>query len=266
MQKSIYGKELAFFWTGSTTPEQLSLREVASTLKICEEEEQRINVAFEEAKKKNPNFFDGTLWRYEGHQNLRGGVEFLLSPTNYMPHNILRHEQSPISYENGRFVSKYPNPFSVNAFQVTADGYLLVGVKGIKSDQQGLGVMGAGFVKRETDRGKNLPPKNLFRVTLRECLEETDYLNDTAPTETDMEKFRVLGMIFGSNHDTTACVYVPLKATRKEVEIGNLEHSDLLFLPVQERSSLVKFLNDGGMKGIPAVDHLLGCVELYSEL
>ena len=265
MEKSKYGKQIAYLWKGNATNEQICLKEVSSTLYISEDKKEEIEKSFQEAKLKNPNFFDGTLWRYEGINNLCGGVEFLLSPTTYMPHNILRHEDYPISVKEGKFKSNYPNPFSINSLQITADNYILIGVKGNKSDQRGLGVMGAGFIKRNIQRGNNLPPEDIFQAALRESNEETAYANNTAPIEEDINNFRALGTIFGSNHDTTACIYVPLNAKKSEVDIGNLEHSDLFFLK-NDKKSLENFLNEGGMKGVPAVDHLIGCIELYYNL
>ncbi len=258
MEKSKYGKELGYLWTGNLGNEEVTQKIIPSTLEISLGEQVQIKEAFKEAKEKNPIFFDGELWRFEGHNLVRGGVEFLLSKTNYMPHNILRHKTFSVNYENGRLNSHYPNPHSINALQRTSDGYFLIGVKGKVSDQRGLGVMGAGFVKRK----KDLPPKTVFSTTLEECNEETAYANKTAPTETDIESFRTLGAIFGSNHDTTMGIYVPLNAKKSEVDIGNQEHSDLLFLK-DDPKRLEEFLIEGGMEGIPAVDHLIGCVELY---
>lgn len=262
MDKSKYGLETTYLWNGCLTEEQTSVIEVASTLHISDADRKQLTEAFEQAKVKNPNFFDGTLWRYEGHNAVRGGIEFLVSPTTYLPHNIRRLQNFSMDYQNGRFVSEHVNPFAINAIQETEDGYLLIGVKGGKSDQVGLGVMGAGFVKRQEERMKSLPPKNIFTETLRECLEETSYANNTAPTESNIEEFRLLGTIWGSNHDTTTAVYVPLHSTSKEVDLGNQEHTDLWLLPTDEKS-LQRFLDEGGMKGANAVDHLLGDVELY---
>ncbi len=260
MRKSKFGKETAFLWVPERPlySEQIVLKTVDSTLEISSEEQEKIDAAFEKAKAENPNFFDGLLWRYEGHHDIRGGTHLIMSPTTYTPHNIRRHENHPVSYDTDQFLSKHVNPFSVNAVQVTADGYILIGVKGDISDQQGLGVMGAGFIKRE----KGLPPRNIFSEALRESAEETSYASGTEPNEGDIESLSALGTIWGRNHDTTTAIYVPLRATSKEVDLGNLEHSDLLFLP-SDRGSLERFLQDGGMNGLPAVDHLLGGVELY---
>jgi hypothetical protein len=264
-RKSVYGKEVMYLWTGHFNNEGLTSEVVPSTLVISNDERNKIDEAFITAKAKNPHYFDGTLWRYEGHKEVRGGIQFLLSETTYGVHNILRNERLPAEYKNGRFLSHYPNPFSINALQRTLDGYLLIGVKGKISDQTGnLGVMGAGFVKRDLNEGKSLSPKNIFAETLRECGEETAYVSGTEPLESEREKLIALGTIFGSNHDTTTCVYVPLRAKKSEVDIGNQEHSDLLFLE-DEPSRLERFLNEGGINEVPACDHLIGCVELYLQ-
>jgi hypothetical protein len=304
MEKSRYGKELMYFWTGNLSNEQVSLKEVPSTLIIPEKKRDEIKQKFSEAKAKNPNFFDGLLWKYEGHEGSSGGVTFNLSPTTYMPHNILRFERFPISYEGkssyhppllhdkGTIKTRYPNPFSINSLQTTEDGYILIGVKGEKSDQVGLGVMGAGFIKRIQKDEKNIP-ENIFAATLRESLEETSYLEKKL-TEENMRDFRALGAIFGSNHDTTTCVYVPLRITRDKVGIGNKEHSALILLEddpkilqdvleagginvdylnykntifetysQREKREKMAVLKNSPEGRVPAVDHLLGCIELY---
>ncbi len=304
-EKSKYGKEIIYPFTGKFTSEQVSYDLIPSSLKISENKEKEIKDAFEERKKSNPNFFDGALWRYEGHEFSPGGVIIRLSPTSYMQHNILRFGNFKVNYgyigtsskeglfEKGKLVSNYPNPFSINAVQRTLDGYLLIGVKGEKSDQVGLGVMGAGFIKRKEQNGQNLIPETIFTATHRECIEETSYMTNS-PTEGDIRDFFVLGTIFGSNHDTTTCIYVPLKVQKSEIGIGNKEHSSLIFLK-DDPKLLYNFLEIGGIstdyinygntifetydprkkkdlmsilknseKGlIPFVDHLIGDIELY---
>ncbi len=259
MEKSKFGKETTYLWRGNLSQEQVSLIPVSSTLVINDEEKIKLKEDFKQAKAKNPNFFNGPLWRLEGHNLVRGGVEFLVSPTYYLEHNIKRNQVLPFNY-NTRINSNYVNPFSINAIQETSDNYLLIGVKGVKSDQIGLGVMGAGFIKRKD----GFPPENLFGAVLRECQEETSYSPGTELNEGSIEDWKALGAIWGSNHDTTVGVYVPLKATSKQVDLGNQEHSDLWFLKT-DKNSLEKFLNEGGMNGANAVDHLLGGVELYLE-
>ncbi|MEK6913323.1 MAG: hypothetical protein AABW47_01495 [Nanoarchaeota archaeon] len=267
MRKSEYGKEITFLWEGCLSHEQLTSTEVPSTLVLSPEEKIQIQEAFEKARIKNPAFFEGQLWKYEGNKIVMGGVQAMLSETTYSPHNILRKGQFSVNSLDAlgstRIVTHYPNPFSVNALQRTSDGYFLIGMKGNISDQTGeLGVMGAGFIKREVEGGKNLPPKNIFIETRRECNEETAYANGTEPVEEDIESFSALGFIFGSNHDTTTCVYVPLRAKRSEISIGNQEHSDLFFLE-DNPSKLESFLKEGGMNAVRSCDHAIGCIELY---
>jgi len=255
MRESKFGKETAFLWEGWASREQLLLEEVASSFDMSRQDEERVAKAFEEAKAKNPHFFDGTLWRYECTRDVRGGNIVDVSPINYSRHNVLRYEQ-------GKPIEFYPNPVSINAVQETVDGYLLIGVKGKVADQKGLGVMGAGFIKRKLDaEGESLPPESVFTACERECLEETAY---SVENPFDAEELVAMGAIFGSNHDTTFSIYVPLNASSKEVDLGNQEHSDLILLPT-DIQSLETFLGEGAMRGMPAADHLLGCVELYME-
>jgi hypothetical protein len=260
MRKSRYGKETNILWEAGVpaTNEQVLLDEVPSTLKISDEQNAEIGEAFRKAKEKNPHFFDGTLWRYQDCKAEENGVTFRVSPVMYSQHNVLRDEQNkPIWF--------YPNPISINAVQVTTDGYIPLGVKGVVADQKGLCTMGSGFIKRgvNPDDGKNYPPVSIFSVTSDECIEETTY-NITNPENAfDIEEARALGAIFGSNHDTTICVYVPLKVESRDLDLGNKEHSDLLFLPA-DYDAMQRFLYESGMHGIPAADHLLGDIELFA--
>jgi len=248
-------KELLFWWTGFEPYERFTSEEVKSRFTLSPREENKIRKEFEKNKQNNPHFFDGTLWRYEKIFTDSRGAVLQLSPITYMPHNVLRFEK--------RQLNNYPNPISINAVQVTVDGYIPVGVRGKLSDQKGLCTMGSGFVKRILDKeGKNFPPTNIFQTTEKECLEETSY---SFPYPFDIEEAYALGAIFGSNHDTTICVYVPLKVQKRDIGLGNQEYSDLFFLKADEKS-LDDFLNEGGIKGIPAADHLLGDIALYREM
>lgn len=248
-------KELLFWWTGFEPYERFISEEVEGRFSLTYEEEKKVQEEFAKNKAKNPHFFDGALWRYEKIFSDSRGVIMEVSPITYMPHNVLRFEK--------RQLNNYPNPISINAVQVTADGYIPVGVKGTLSDQKGLEVMGAGFVKRKIDKeGKNYPPENVFQTAERECLEETSY---RFPFPFDKEDCYALGAIFGSNHDTTICVYIPLKVEKKDISLGNQEHSDLLFLKT-DKTCLDDFLNTGGIKNIPAADHFMGDVVLYMEM
>ena len=133
------------------------------------------------------------------------------------------------------------------------------------ADQKGLCTIGSGFIKRgvNPDDGKNYPPVSIFSVTSDECIEETAYNISSPEHAFNIENARALGAIFGDNHDTTICVYVPLKVESRDIDLGNKEHSDLLFLQA-DYDTMQRFLYEGGVHGIPAADHLLGDIELFS--
>jgi hypothetical protein len=154
----------------------------------------------------------------------------------------------------------YPNPITINTVQETDDGCILSGVRGRGSDQKGLALMGAGFVERiQCPDGSSLPPENLGYVVLSECLTETKYKNKIPFS---MSSLRALAVIFGSNHDTTVGFHLPLFAKSNEVGLNNDEYSDLLKIP-NKPEILGEFLETGKYRGIPAADHMLGCIESY---
>ncbi len=257
MRKSQYGKETIFLWEGSLDrikkTEDIKLITTDSSLIVSEEWQKKIDKAWKETLAKNPHAFDGKKWRTEFVYDKGKELQVFLSPTVYSQHNILRHVQDkPIGF--------YPNPFTINTVQETADGYILIGVKGKTSDQKGLGLMGAGFLERyETPEGESKKPENLGYVVQKECMEETKYNKKLSFT---MEDARALAVVFGSNHDTTVGFHLPIFAAHKEVALGNEEHNDLIFLPNADKD-IADVLNNGGYKGIPAADHMLGCLESY---
>ena len=253
MRKSDYGKETTFLWEGIIPHDKINLIEVPSTLIISQSMDEKIKTEWGKIEAKNPNAWDAPKWRTEFVHDDGNQVNIYVSPMFYSEHNVMRHEQ-------GQPVAFYPNPMSINAIQVTNDGYILIGVKGKGSDQKGLGPVGAGFVERYVDNlGKSKTPEKLAYVVLKECFQETKY---DKKKDFNMEDTRALGVIFGSNHDTTVGFYVPLMASSKEVDINSNEHDDLLLLPSKDQD-ICEVLNNGGYKGISASDHLLGCLESY---
>jgi len=249
MRISEFGKELIFLWEGNIGVNDIKLTEVPSTLQISEDMKYEIGEFWAEFKTKNPNAFSrygGMSWRTEYVLDRGGELEILVSPINYSQHNVMRHEK-------GKNMGFYPNPITINTLQETDDGYLLLGVKGKTSDQKGLGLIGAGFVERE--EGK--PSETIAHRVYQECIEETAYHNRSEPK---IGVARAISVLFGSNHDSTVAVYLPINATSKEVGLKGSEHNDLLLLPANE---IGEVLEDGGYKGVPASDHVLGSLESY---
>lgn len=241
---------LSFLWKGYVADREIiSMKEHPSTLKISEDELAEIKLAWEKELQLHPDRFDGKLWRYEAIVMQRGMVDIQVSPVTYSVHNVMRHTKNkPFSY--------YPNPVTVSAVMVTADGYIPFGVRGRGSDQRGVNMLGAGFIHRE--EGKQ--PEHPYDTTEREILEETSLLGDAIK----MEDAVLMGAMTGVNKDTTFSIYVPLRAEKKDISLKGDEHSDLLFLPVNKQS-LDDFLNTGFLRGIPSIDLSLGGAQLYGE-
>ena len=171
----------------------------------------------------------------------------------------------------------YPTPFTINSLQLTSDGYLPIAVRGGISDQRGLCALGSGFVDRL--EGDAFPQSShqlripllytTFDVVNKECSEETQYnvsADCISPSAFNINNSRFLGLVRGSNTDIAAIHFVPLNlpVTHRSVHLrpGNNEHSDLLFLPSDEKS-IKEFLQQGGRDGMIANDHLLGGLELF---
>jgi hypothetical protein len=255
MYKSKFGKETYILWQSGNgvRPEDIRLKTVQSTLQLSNTLQDIILDEWTKAKKNNPLLFDAPKWRTEFVDGNDDELKIYVSPTDYSTHNILRNV-------HGMVMQFYPNPLTVNTIQVTADGYILLGVKGRGSDQKGLGLMGSGFIERYVDAsGVNRNPEMLGYIVQKECLEETKY---NKKFSFNMEDARAISVIFGSNHDTTIGFYLPIFATKSEVSVNNNEHEDILFLPDTD-SEICAFLNEGKYKGIGAADAVIGCVEAY---
>ena len=253
MERSKYGKETTFLWKGYEPLSRIFLIPTASHLQISNELEQKISATWEENLKKNPHGFDAPKWRTEFvHRHERGAALVYVSPTLYSQHNVMRHEKDqPIGF--------YPNPITINTVQETEDGYILAGLKGKTSDQKGiLGLVGAGFIERKSP----VPNPNLVGFTVqKECLEETTY-GSLRKDPFDMDDARAMAIVFGSNHDSTISVYLPLSAGKKDVGVVQGEHDELILLS-STSSAISDVLDEGGYKGIPAADHMLGSLEVY---
>jgi hypothetical protein len=253
MRKSQYGKETSLVWEGCAQIENVRLIPTASTLLIPDDLQRKIDEEFKRATEKNPHFFDGMQWRTEFVHGAADNLLIYVSPSRYSWHNVMRRVQDqPMQF--------YPNPLTINTVQETSDGHILVGVRGKTSDQRGLALMGAGFVERVERADKtSKDPEPIGFVVQKECLEETRYNEKRTFYMSDAH---AIAVVFGSNHDTTVGVHLPLFATKEDVGLANEEHSDLILVPNDE-TTIRKLLAEGGYKGIPAADHLLGCLEAY---
>ncbi|MFP4112672.1 MAG: hypothetical protein ACLFPQ_05110 [Candidatus Woesearchaeota archaeon] len=255
MRKSNAGKETTFIWEGNIPLDEVELVSGLSTFSVPCELDKKIKSEWQKIEDKNPDAWDAPKWRFEYADKNPFGLKVYVSPSiSYSQHNVMRHvEDQPMQF--------YPNPMTINTVQKTPDGYILMGVKGKGSDQKGLGLIGAGFVERELRDGESLPPEPLGYLVQRECMQEAIY---DKKKDFYMLDARALGIIFGSNHDTTLGVYLPIRAEKDEVSVNGNEHDDILYLPSDEKS-INEVLNNGGYKGIDASDHLLGCLEAFNN-
>lgn len=259
MRKSEFGKKTRFFWEGFLPVDDVGVFCTDSTLRLRPDLEVKVAKEWQKVTEKNPHAFDGLKWRTESIKANKfksdpdPPLKIMVSPTRYSVHNALRHvDDKPVDF--------YPNPLTVNTIQETADGYIALGVRGKTSDQRGLALLGSGFVERyQNADGTDKAPERLGYVVQKECLEETKYDKKLSFTMADA---RALAVVFGSNHDTTVGVHLPVFATSKELHLGNDEHSDLVFLP-NNPETIRKVLKQGKHKGIPLADHALGCLEAY---
>lgn len=252
MRKSAYGREIVFIWEGFKKYDEIAVKPAASTLKLTKELQKKVDTAWKAAIAANPQFFDGYLWRVESVHDKGARLVLNVSLIRYSQHNVLRHIQN-------RPMGFYPNPLTINTIQETADGYIIIGVRGKGSDQTGLTLIGSGFVERCKDEIIPSKEQQIWPVVQKECLEETHYSKSPA---FDMGDAKLLAVIFGANHDTTVCFYLPLNVNHEDIALGNDEHSKLIFLPNNPKE-ILQVLKTGEYKGISATDHLLGCLESY---
>ncbi len=258
MIRSPLAENLWIHWKGYLHPEKIVLELVPTSLEVPETLMQKVQTAWTEVLKRNPHNYDGQLWRTEGVVPEWDSILVQVSPTRYSIHNVLRHEK----FSN---FSSYPNPFSISSLQETEDGYLLIGVRGKTSDQKGLHTLGAGFVKRydsiaNKEDASSFLPEPLTNTVLRECTEETAYRNGSTPNR---RRVRAITLASGSNRDTTTGVFVPLSAEKKDIDLGNQEHSDIIFLP-NSLPKIRKLLADGGYRGIKASGQMLAILDAYA--
>ncbi|MFH0867853.1 MAG: hypothetical protein V1831_00940 [Candidatus Woesearchaeota archaeon] len=252
MRKSQYGTELIFLWEGWKSPEQIQLIPTSSTLQINDQLQRKIDTEWEKAKKANPLAHDAPKWRTERVHDDGAKLLIYVSEIKYSQHNVLRHQQN-------QQIGFYPNPITINVVQETSDGYIPLGIRGRGSDQEGLCLMGSAFVERHEKDGVSKDPEKLGYVVQKKCLEENVY---NCRELFDMTDARAMNVIFGSNHDTTVGFYLPIFPESNQVSVASVEHKDILFLS-NKLSSIQTVLNNGSYNGIPAADHLLGCLESY---
>ncbi|MEK6898284.1 MAG: hypothetical protein AABX28_02910 [Nanoarchaeota archaeon] len=256
--KSKFGGETTFLWFGWKDLEDIILNPLNEEwyYNLSREHKEKI----EEKRKgiEEKGGWDAPKWRTEKvYEKVIQGVEKLVvdvSPIYYSYHIGLRDERNkPLDF--------YANPITINAVQETTDGKILLARRGKLSDQKGLCLVGSGFIERSESEGELLLPEKVGYTVLTECIEETEYPKRKAIF--NMSYARAMAVVFGSNHDSTFSVYMPLLVDSSEVALkGGGEHDDLLPLP-SSPEDIQDVIRQRGYKGILANDHMLGSLEAY---
>ncbi len=204
--------------------------------------------------KKPPDAQDLPLWRFEGFSPGDRDLELQVSLCTYRWHFILRHQ----SYPNPR---DYPNPLSETTLIHTADDKLILGIR--KGSDQGntLHAVGGGFIDPLQDTDGSYYPENPFDTAQREMLEETTL----KARDLKKEELTMLGLVWGSNHDTTCVIHAPVRAVSDDFEINAPEHSELLKVDI-DSPLLTEIVCAGYIRdreSTPATDHLILALNLF---
>lgn len=252
--RSKFGGETTFLWVGWEGLENIILKPVNSEWYYNLSSEYRAKI--EEKKKEieeNPNRFDAPKWRTEGVYEQAEKLVVDVSPIYYSDH-------AGLSGERKKSIGFYANPITINVVQETKDGMILIARRGELSDQKGLSLVGSGFIERSELNEESLLPEPVGYTVQKECIEETKY--PERKTAFNMSYARVMAVIFGSNHDSTFSVYLPLLVDSKEVNIKGGEHEEKFFLP-SSHNDIEDVLTQRWYKGFGAADHMLGSLEAY---
>ncbi|MGY5854556.1 MAG: hypothetical protein RTU92_13390 [Candidatus Thorarchaeota archaeon] len=234
---------------------QVHVEEIESTL--CLSEEQR-NLIEQQWSKRPSDIFDEPRWRFEGADISVEQLTIRLSRTSYKWHYVLRDEQ----YSNP---SRYPNPVSVTTLLITTDNRMVLGIRQGSDQGNRLHAVGGGFIDLIPSSDSESPhPENVFITSQREISEET---NLEIPFQHVQDKFRILGAVWGNNHDTTLVMYAPVDAHSSEVAIRGDEYSALFFpaATVYEISIILEKQSLKDAAGVVPTDHMLLALELLHD-
>ena len=197
---------------------------------------------------------DLPLWRFEGLSEINENLGLEVSLCTYRWHFILRHQ----SYLNQR---DYPNPLSETTLIHTADDKLILGIREGSDQGNTLHAVGGGFIDPLQDKNGDYYPENPFDTSIREMQEETTLkANNLRKSELTM-----LGLVWGSNHDTTCVIHAPVRAVADDIEINAPEHSELIKVDV-DSPLLTEIVCNGHLRNresTPATDHLILALNLF---
>ncbi len=207
--------------------------------------------------------YDGGLWRYEGIRASGDELVIDVSRTSYKWHFVLRTEPRGTPGE-------WPNPLSVTPLIITTDGRLVAGIRRGPDQPDRLHAVGAGFIDPVVVAAEDDPtcwqivPERPVETAAREIQEETSLVEGV-----DFERgsFRVLGLVWGDNHDTTCVVLAPVRVGSREVVVSRREHRRAVFIDT-DREALLRLAESGytpAAEGYLATDHFVLAVRLLAE-
>ncbi|MGY5876942.1 MAG: hypothetical protein RTU30_14425 [Candidatus Thorarchaeota archaeon] len=234
---------------------QVRVEEIESTFIPSVEQ---MNLIEQRWSKKPSDIFDEPRWRFEGVDSSADLMTLRLSRTSYKWHYVLREEQ----YSEP---SQYPNPASVTTLLITGDNRLILGVR--KGSDQGnrLHAVGGGFIDPiKSSESESSHPENVFITSHREISEET---NLEIPFQHVLDNFRILGAVWGNNHDTTLVMFAPVDTHSSKVAIRGDEHSTLFF-PAASVYKINGILEEQTLEdaaGVVPTDHMLLALELLRD-
>lgn len=204
--------------------------------------------------------YDGAIWRYERILVTVDKLEIQLSKCSYKWHFILRNER----YSEP---SDYPNPIGVTTLLITSDGKLVLGIRLDPDQPDQLHAASVGFVNPILIPDDKSPsewqviPENIFDTSVREIQEETSLLEGI---DFHRESLRLLGLVWGSNKDTSAVILAPTDIASSNIMKKGDEKSEIYF-PDASVEFLTSIIETERLHEIPNVktsDHLILALKL----
>jgi ADP-ribose pyrophosphatase YjhB (NUDIX family) len=163
-------------------------------------------------------------------------------------------------------MEEYPNPLSVTVLLLTADGKLVLGIKQGPDQGNRLHAVGGGFISlvQSSAVSSEVEPEHPVDTAIRECQEETNLESGVSFNPNDV---RIIGMVFGDNHDSSCVAVIPLNVEGESIALGSNEHS-ALFLYDTDSKSLQNLIDSRYLLEVPdskATDHLILALQLLQR-
>ncbi len=206
---------------------------------------------------------DLPLWRFESFDQFDHMLAIKVSRSSYKWHFVLRDQKYQI-------MSDYPNPLSVTTILLTSDKKLVLGIrKG--SDQGGmLHFVGGGFIEPFVISNPDMPeawsviPEHPFETAIREIQEETSITLKNI----DTSEMKLIGGVWGSNHDTSLVTLVPISIDSESISIRLPEHSQLIPIDYSDDvlSQIIEMKHYSKYPDYPATDHCILSLQISLKM